>query len=153
MHIYLVRHAEAKNDLEDATRPLSVRGVEEIKMVSEHLKSKNLKVQSIYHSGKLRAQQTAIELSTCVHSENGVHQQNGLNPMDPVEDTVQLIEEQHDDIMLVGHLPFMNTLGSRLTGLHPQDDGLLFTTATVVCLEKTNNNWQLAWRTSPIQLG
>jgi len=153
MHIYLVRHAEAMNDFEDSSRPLSDKGLEEVRAVSEHLKSKNIKVQCIYHSGKLRARQTASELSQCLNTEDGVLQQNGLNPMDPVDDAVQLIEEQSDDIMLVGHLPFMNTLGSRLTGLNPQDDRLIFTTGTVLCLEKSQSNWQVEWRVSPIQLG
>ena len=57
MKLYLARHGEYDpNDLQAA---LNARGVLTIQQIATHLKNKQITVNAILHSGKLRAQQTA----------------------------------------------------------------------------------------------
>jgi phosphohistidine phosphatase len=55
MEIYLVQHAEAKSEEEDAQRPLSDKGKEESERVAEALGKVGIRAKHIMHSGKLRA--------------------------------------------------------------------------------------------------
>ncbi|MCZ2845213.1 MAG: histidine phosphatase family protein [Candidatus Bathyarchaeota archaeon] len=68
MKLYLVQHAEAKQEEEDPARPLSEKGWENLDKISDFLKGKDIKVSKIFHSGKLRAKQTAEKLSEAIDS-------------------------------------------------------------------------------------
>jgi phosphohistidine phosphatase len=63
MAIYLVRHGEAKNKKEDLSMSLSEKGISDSekisKQVSRILALQGLSINRIFHSGKLRAKQTA----------------------------------------------------------------------------------------------
>ncbi len=57
MLLYLVRHAEAKDEGEDPARPLSENGTHAIKKTISSLS--RIRVNQILYSKKLRAKQTA----------------------------------------------------------------------------------------------
>ena len=59
MRIYLVQHGEAKKENEDPLRPLTEEGIKNAEKVASYLAKLNLKIKKIFHSGKLRAKQTA----------------------------------------------------------------------------------------------
>jgi len=59
MDIYIVQHAQSKPSEQDPTRPLSEEGLSNIERVAAHAARFRLSVDHIYHSGKLRAKQTA----------------------------------------------------------------------------------------------
>ena len=60
MRLYLARHGEAKSKLEDANRPLTLRGKKEVEKVAKYLaENKDIHLEVIMHSRKLRAKQTA----------------------------------------------------------------------------------------------
>ena len=52
MLLYLVQHAEAKREEEDAARDLTEKGRMDIESVAHHLKRLNVQVRQIFHSGK-----------------------------------------------------------------------------------------------------
>jgi phosphohistidine phosphatase SixA len=54
MRLYLVQHGEAKPEAEDPERPLTVRGEEETRKVSDAAKRLGIRPSKIYHSGKKR---------------------------------------------------------------------------------------------------
>ncbi|MDH4128435.1 MAG: phosphohistidine phosphatase SixA [Spirochaetota bacterium] len=149
MNLYLVRHADASDAIIDSLRSLSKQGETDIKKVSNYIKNLNINVKTIYHSGKLRAEQTAIELSKNIISETGIEARNDLNPMDNVESIIEFISNETDDIMLVGHLPFMNILAASLTGKSEHDDNIQFPTACLIHLQRLGSGWQLKLRISP----
>ena len=81
MRLYLVQHAEAKSEAEDPTRPLTEKGLADIKRVARHLKEHaNIKVAEINHSGKTRAEQTAQVLAEAL-APRGVAKGEGLEPL------------------------------------------------------------------------
>jgi phosphohistidine phosphatase SixA len=59
MLIYLIQHAEAKEENEDPDRSLSEKGTRSIRETSSHFYRNNVRVDQILHSSKLRAKQTA----------------------------------------------------------------------------------------------
>jgi phosphohistidine phosphatase len=59
MEVYLVQHGEAKPKEEDANRPLTSRGRREVSLVSSYVAGVGIRVVQIFHSGKLRARETA----------------------------------------------------------------------------------------------
>ena len=69
---------------------------------------------AIYHSVKMRARQTAELIAVALGGELMAEETTGLAPMDSVARMSDRISEEERDLMLVGHLPFMNRLGSLL---------------------------------------
>jgi phosphohistidine phosphatase SixA len=63
MFLYLVQHAEAKREEEDPAGDLTDKGRADFEAVARHLKRLNLQVKQIIHSGKTRAESTALALA------------------------------------------------------------------------------------------
>jgi phosphohistidine phosphatase len=149
MYLYLVRHGNASDFV--YKNPLSEKGIIEIKGIISIINNKNIKVKAIYHSNKLRTKQTANLLSKAIESELGVIQKDGLLPLDDIDSIRNFISAANDNIMLVGHLPYMNELASSLTELPKQDENIQFDTGTLLCLKKNNSVWQVQWALRPEQ--
>lgn len=69
MRLYLVQHGEAKKEEEDPLRPLSERGREDVQRVAKYVEKLDIKASIIFHSGKLRAKQTAEILAEKLNIE------------------------------------------------------------------------------------
>lgn len=149
MKLYLVRHGEAEMIIDDNLRKLTINGIKEVETVAFNLKEKKVKVDSIFHSGKKRAEQTAEIISKNIETKNDIEFLTGITPNDPVESIILFVTQSKTDIMLVGHLPFMNIIAAQLTGLEYSDPNIQFPTATVLCLNKVDNNWKYNWRITP----
>lgn len=146
--LYLVRHGKAEaGDLDD-TRQLTAQGRKTVQRVAKTLLQANVRVELVYHSGLVRARETAEILATAV---GGTLQQTpGLRPEDRVQPAADWIAGcDARRLMLVGHLPFMDQLASYLlTG----DDGAEFChfrTGSVACLSLTGGRWTLEWLLAP----
>ena len=72
----------------------------------------------------------------------------GLSPNDDVEDMKYHIDSLDDDIMLVGHLPFMNKLASLLLTGDENNEAVKFVQGGVVCLSD-ENGWGVEWMEVP----
>lgn len=59
MRLYFLRHAEALDGDDDAARPLSPHGKEEVKAIGRFLKAAGIEFDAAYTSPLLRARQTA----------------------------------------------------------------------------------------------
>ncbi len=149
MRLYLVRHATAQPNHLDPRRPLSDRGQQEAAKVAAFFQGKNLKISALWHSTKLRAFQTAEILAPVLQIENGLSQRAGLSPNDPIVPIQNEIASCRSDLMIVGHLPFVSLMASRLLTGNSSSDIISFYTATVVCLEGEGENWRLAWTITP----
>ncbi len=147
MYLYLVRHGNASDFVHK--NPLSEKGIAEIKSIASLISHKNIKVKAIYHSSKLRAEQTAKLLSKTINSELGIVKKDGLLPLDDISYICNFISKNNDDIMFVGHLPYMNKLASSLTGLVENDNNIQFSTGTIICLKKNMSLWDVQWVVRP----
>jgi len=154
MQLYLVQHGRAKPKAEDPDRPLTAEGEEDVRKVTAFLEPLGLCTRAIWHSGKTRAAQTAETLSRAVAAENGLHLRDGLAPNDPVAPVARELSEADDDLMIVGHMPFMARLASALLLGDESGEPVVFQQGGVVCLRRGDDaRWQVAWMIVPELLG
>jgi phosphohistidine phosphatase len=150
MKVYLVQHGDALPKEVDPERPLSEKGRADVERIASFLGRSGLRVSRILHSGKQRAEQTAELLAAAVGSGDGVDQVSGINPLDPTDHLAQGVGEWTDDTMVVGHLPFMGKLASRLVAGDEAASVVMFTPGTVICLERgEQGSWSIAWMIRP----
>jgi phosphohistidine phosphatase len=134
MRLYLVQHGEAKPEAEDPERPLTTKGEEETRKVSDAAKKLGIRPSRIYHSGKKRGEQTAGIIAGALDLPIQVGQ--GLNPNDGVRPWAERISMETEDLMIVGHLPFLEKLASFLVSGDEGAKAVTFRYSAIVCLEK-----------------
>lgn len=149
MKLYLVRHGESVSSDIDPDQPLSETGKSETEVVAKHLKPLNIEIDEIIHSVKQRAKQTAEILKKSIAPNLKPTQREGLKPMDPIEPIVEELQSSDRNVMIVGHLPFMEKLLSHLLFKEEKSGIVDFCGSVVVCLEGKDREWRIAWVVSP----
>lgn len=147
MKLYLIQHGKALSEENDPKRPLSTEGKEETERIAQFLKSKNITVDMIWHSSKLRAIQTAQIIAKHI-SPKEVNERDDLNPKDPVDKLKPLIQSSEKEVMIVGHLPFLQKLCSHLLVNAENVDIISFRFSGVVCLDY-QDNWKIQYMMIP----
>ena len=110
MRLYLVQHGEAQSETEVPERSLTFRGEEETRKISEAAKRLGIRPSRIYHSGKRRAEQTAGIIAKAL--DMPVQLGQGFNPNDAIRPWAERISGETEDLMIVGHLPFLEMVRS-----------------------------------------
>lgn len=136
MPIYLVRHGHAMPEADDAARPLSDRGRGEMERVARLAADLGLRPQRIRHSGIRRAWQSAEILAAHLGPAGGLETAAGLAPEDDPERAAVDCELAREPLMLVGHLPHLSRLASRLLLGDPRRELIRFGTGTLAALVK-----------------
>lgn len=152
MNLLLVQHAQAKSKETDPERPLTKKGVQDIRRVGGFLEmSTGLNVANVFHSGKTRARQTAEVLGEFLKPQEGVHEAKGLDPLADPAIWAQRLTTEEVDLALVGHLPHMSRIASLLLAGDPQKEIVAFQQGGVVCLTRTGEGggWSLEWMVTP----
>ncbi|HLJ69194.1 MAG TPA: phosphohistidine phosphatase SixA [Chloroflexota bacterium] len=146
--LYLVRHGKAEEGLYDDARRLTAGGRKAVRRAAERLAAAGVTVDRIEHSGLTRAQETAEILADLLGGElNAV---SGLRPGDDVRPMAQWLAAEADgNVMLVGHLPFMERLVSYLLTGDADAAAVHFRTATIAALELQGGSWALEWLLPP----
>ena len=147
MKLYLVQHGLSLPEDIDPEKPLSPQGKEQTQGVAEFLKEKNFQVDELWHSPKKRAVETAQIISENVRCSR-IQERKDLNPLDPVKDFPQEIESLSKDLMIVGHLPFLQNLASLLLSGREDNQFISVRNSGVLCLEKTDT-WKVLWAIIP----
>ncbi len=115
MKIYLVQHGIAYSKKVDPDRHVSPEGFEILHKIGEFAKStKKIYPKIIFHSGKVRALQTAEIFANFLSPKQGFQQTEGLNPLDDPAIWAEKLNQMDEDIMVVGHLPHLQLLYERL---------------------------------------
>jgi phosphohistidine phosphatase len=153
MKLYLVQHAKAASKEVDPERSLTEEGLRELKKVAAFIKPLNLSIDYLWHSGKKRARQTADILAEVITISEEHAARDGLAPNDDVKTIENQIMSLKQDIMIVGHLPFLSKLASLLLTGSDSSETVAFRNAGIVCLNHTDNQWQLDWMITPEILG
>ncbi|MFH1653714.1 MAG: phosphohistidine phosphatase SixA [Pseudomonadota bacterium] len=149
MAIFLVQHGKALSKDVDLQRSLSEEGKQETHKIASILKSQEITISKIYHSGKKRAQETAELFASAVGSD--VEKMDGLSPDDDVAAIAQKLDPSAN-IMIVGHLPFMKRLVSYLIAGNIDKPIIKFQNSGVVCLDKDDDgDWIIRWAVVPKQ--
>jgi phosphohistidine phosphatase len=149
----LVQHAEAKREEEDPARPLTERGMGEAVKVAHHAARIGLRIGKIYHSGKLRALQTAEIMADNLRPSEGVEMAENLDPLADPKIFAEGLRSLEGDIMVVGHLPHLSKLVSLLLTGDASIEPVSFRTAGIVCLERDERGrWKLLWSLRPEEI-
>jgi phosphohistidine phosphatase len=146
MKLYLIQHAEAKREEEDPSRPLTESGAGDAERVADLLNQMSIKIDRVLHSGKTRSLQTAEILARKLRAR--AERSDALEPLADVDIWVTRLEKMDKDLMLVGHMPHLGKLCSRLL---TRAGGLNvgFKPGSVVCLQREAEGWTLVWMITP----
>jgi phosphohistidine phosphatase len=149
MKLYLVQHGESNPKEVDPSRSLTDKGIIDVKKTADFLKSLQVSLKSVWHSGKNRARQTAEILVEAVQGGD-LEMREGLAPNDPVDPVRDELSQTRDDLMIVGHLPFLGKLASLLVAGGESADAVSFRQGGIVCLERDEEGaWRMRWMVTP----
>ena len=71
-----------------------------------------------------------------------------MNPLDTVEKFPERILAANKDIMIIGHLPFLQKLADRLLSGSEESKIIAFKNSGLVSLDY-DDNWTIGWMVSP----
>ena len=135
MAVYLVQHGKSLNKTVDPEKGLSVDGKLETERIAGVANGYQVGVSRIVHSGKKRARETAEILATILSPADGLESRTGMNPMDDVRVFVNSLDLDKN-IMLVGHLPFLERLIGLLVCGNPDQTVFKLQNSGILCLDR-----------------
>ncbi len=149
MRVYFVRHGQAFPESENPRRPLTEKGKRDAEIIAGFLKKNSVMVESVICSTKTRARETAQIIAGGMAAKPIILPREGLSPNDPVAPLREELETLQSDVMVVGHLPYLNELSALL--LTGKDNFPVYCpTCAVICLERISpGRWQLLFMVSP----
>ncbi|MFO7496848.1 MAG: phosphohistidine phosphatase SixA [Desulfobacterales bacterium] len=151
MVLYLVQHGLSNPREKDPQQGLSAAGTATVNRIAAVARGYHVTVGRILHSGKLRARQTAEIFMRALAPRQGLAETDGLNPMDDVTRFIERLD-QLENVMLVGHLPFMERLAAFLVTGSPEKRVFKFQNGGILCLEKDGDAgmlWYIKWTLMP----
>jgi phosphohistidine phosphatase len=146
MEFYLVRHGEAVSQAVNGQRPLTPGGRRDVERMGRAAAEHGIQPGQIFHSGLLRAKQTAEILRESVGPRAGVRESLGLKPDDDPAIAKAELESSTVSLMLVGHLPHMSRLTSFLVAGDIDRELVEFAPATMIGLSYENYRWKILWK-------
>ena len=150
MKLYLIQHGEATTEEVDPSRPLTAKGRSDVQKIASFLKGAGVRPGDILHSGKTRARQTAEIIAASLGPDFKIKEREGLAPNDPVKAFTNEISGMANDLMIVGHLPFLGKLAAMLLAGSESKNVVAFRQGGVVCLQRNEDqSWQVAWMVTP----
>lgn len=145
MMLVLVHHGEAVDAAVEPQRPLSVAGREQVRRLAEEAARRGVRPSVIWHSGKLRARQTADAFWRACNPFAEFSATRDLQPDDPPEWMRDRLRGESQDVLIAGHFPHLPRL---LRVLSPDGDASPFPPHGIVALtsDDAGATWSEAWR-------
>jgi phosphohistidine phosphatase len=147
--LYLVHHGHAVGPGEDSMRPLSESGRIAVARLAEQARARGATPEVIWHSGKLRARQTAEAFWRACNPLAAISAARGLQPDDPPSWMRDQLLASSGSIMVVGHMPHLPALLHLLCGDAADPPGFDFPLHGCVALEGGEAGWKEVWRIKP----
>lgn len=150
MAIYIAQHGKSLPATEDPEKGLTGVGMEETRRIAGVAKGYGVTVERIVHSGKKRARQTAEIFAEVLSPANGLDTRSDMNPMDDVHPFIGRLALDRQ-IMLVGHLPFLERLIAVLVGGSPERPVFKLQNSGIVCVDRDDRSGQpvIRWALMP----
>src|SRR5262245_3726945 len=147
--ILLVHHGDAVSPAVDPSRPLSALGRGNTARLAEQAAARGVKPDVVWHSGKLRARQTAETFWRLCNPLASFSAVRGLLPDDPPIWMRDQLSGETRTVMLVGHMPHMPRLLRLLVTGNPDAADVQFPQHGCVALEAEATRWIEVWRLVP----
>ena len=153
MALFLVQHGiSAAKDI-DPERGLTTQGKAETERIAQVAKGYGIGVKKIMHSGKNRAEQTAAIYHDALHMQTPLEIVADINPHDDVRILARTIRPE-SDVMVVGHMPFLQRLVSFLITGEEDRKVYQFQNSGIVCLDAEKEkdgkvSWFIKWTLNP----
>jgi len=149
MRVYLAQHGLANDAATDPERGLSDQGREDVTRTAGFLSLfEKPQPSRIIHSGKLRAQQTA-EMFAEAWGGLPVAEVPDLAPNADPHVWAEHLNCMSHDVMLVGHLPYLERLAGLLLCSDAECEVVRFRNGGVTCLQRSDSGWTLLWQIHP----
>ena len=129
-------------------RPLSSNGLVASTTLAEEAAARGIKPDVVWHSGKIRAKQTAQLFWRACNPLAGLEAVHGLQPGDPPRWMRDRLFGETRSILVVGHMPHLPGLLSLLRGEGDASVTLDFPAHGCVALEAAEDRWNELWRLS-----
>ncbi len=145
MFIYLVHHGDAVGPDVDHRRPLSTAGHVHVERIAAEAAARGANPGLVWHSGKLRAKQTAEAFWRACNPLAELSATRDLQPDDPPQWIADRLRGETRDILIAGHFPHLPRVFALLTASH---DERAFPLHGVVALSSDDQGatWREAWR-------
>jgi phosphohistidine phosphatase len=150
MALYLVQHGLSMPKETDPEQGLTDTGRIEAQRVAIKVRELGIGVTRIIHSGRKRARQTAETFAALLTPGREPVRETGLDPLDDaVAFAAGLMPDE--DLMVVGHLPFLDRLASCLITGAQEKTVVKFKNAGLVCMDylKDSRSWVILWYITP----
>ena len=141
--IYLVHHAEAVDSEIDPQRPLSAVGRAHAIALAGHAAKMGVRPAAIWHSGKLRARQTADAFRAGCNPSAEFAAIRGLQPTDPADWIRDRLIGETREVMLVGHFPSLPRVLHLLVTGRADGEAHHFPLHGLVQLEAVGDGWEI----------
>ena len=144
MRLFLVHHGDAVGPQVDPRRPLSPTGAEAVERLAAAAARKGgVQPSVVWHSGKLRAKQTAEIFWRACNALAQLSATRDLQPDDPPAWMRDRLRHEPRDLMLAGHFPHLPGLLRLLVADAPS-----FPLHGIVALETDDDGetWTELWR-------
>lgn len=150
MALYLIQHGKSLPKDQDPDQGLSEEGVNETERMARLAQDYGVNASQIRHSVKTRARQTAEIFAIALKPQNDTQEINGIKAMDDVATYAAKIDPD-ENVMLVGHLPFMERMTSYLITGTIDQPVIKFQNSGIVCLDKDpeTQSWVIKWTLMP----
>jgi phosphohistidine phosphatase len=143
--LFLAHHGDAVGPELDPRRPLSEPGRASVERLAALAAERGARPTVVWHSGKLRARQTAEAYWRACNALAEFSATRDLQPDDPPAAMRDRLRGEARDLLLAGHFPHLPRL---LALLLAKDNELRFPAHGVVALESRDDgeSWQELWR-------
>ncbi|SMC24971.1 phosphohistidine phosphatase, SixA [Desulfacinum hydrothermale DSM 13146] len=151
MRVYLMQHARPVPKEENPAQPLSPQGVGDAEAMGSRLAAAGVCPDVLFHSPKERAKETARIVREKLGGSGRMVERDDLAPLADPGSVLADLEAASGECLVVGHLPHLARLATRLLtgGLRDEPPLVKFEQGAVLCLVRDGEVWKVAWMLTP----
>jgi phosphohistidine phosphatase len=146
MILYLAHHGEAVGPDVDARRPLSPHGRTAVERLAGDAAARGAKPAVVWHSGKLRAKQTAEAFWRACNALAEMAAVRDLQPDDPPQWFADRLRGETRDVLVAGHFPHLPRLLSLLTRRDEAEAPFPPHGVVALVTDDEGDTWSELWR-------
>jgi len=149
VQLFLVHHGDAVGPDVDPRRPLSADGFAAVERLAADAATRGVRPTVVWHSGKLRAKQTAEAFWRACNALAEFSATRDLQPDDPPAWFRDRLRGETREVLVAGHFPHLPRLLALLLGREETAD--IFPLHGIVALDSNDQGetWRELWWKAP----